>query len=89
MMLVHHAGDTVETETIEHELVHPVAEVGEEESKDFWVPIVEEAGVPQVMASARTLVEVQVISSIKHVDAAGISWKSTYRAHPSRTFLQA
>lgn len=41
MMLVHHAGDTVESEAIKHVHIHAVSEVGQQEAEDFVVTVIE------------------------------------------------
>jgi hypothetical protein len=45
MVSVKHARHPIEAEAIKHVLVHVVTEVGEEESEDFVVAVVEEAAV--------------------------------------------
>lgn len=71
MVLVHHARHTVEPEAIKVILVHPKAKVGQEETLDFRMTIVEETRVPKIVPAAATFVEVQVVGPVEHVQSAG------------------
>jgi hypothetical protein len=86
-MSVHHAGDAVESEAVEHERVHVVTEVGQEEAEDLVAAIVEEARVPKLMPASSPLVKVEVVGAVKHVDS-GFSVAGCF-TYPSRMFLQA
>lgn len=66
---VKHTSDTVETETIKLILVHPEAQVTQEEPQHFMMPIVEQTTIPKLMATLSTLVEIEMIGSIEHVQA--------------------
>jgi hypothetical protein len=67
MVLVHHTRNTIESEAVELEFIHPEAEVAEQESENLMVGIVEEATIPQVMAALATLMEVEVISAVEFI----------------------
>jgi len=66
---VHHTCDTIESEAIELVFIHPKPEVGEQESKNLVMAVVEEATVPELMTAPGPLVEVAVIGAIKHVQS--------------------
>jgi len=66
---VHHTCDTVESEAIELIFIHPKPEVGEEESKDLMMAVVEEATVPELMTALGALVEVAVIGAVEHIQS--------------------
>lgn len=70
MVLVHHARNAVEAEAVKVVFVHPEAEVRKEETLDFRMAIVEEAGVPEIVSATATFMEVQVVRSVKHVQSA-------------------
>ena len=68
VVLVHHAGHTIESEPVELELLHPVAKIAEQESYNLVRPIVEEAAVPEIVTSLSSLMEIEVVSSIELVE---------------------
>ncbi len=68
VVVVHHACNTVEPETVKLVLVHPEAQVTEQEAKDLVVPVVEQSAVLNLMASTSALVEVQVVRSIEEIE---------------------
>lgn len=68
MVGVQHAGDSVESETIEVVLLHPEAQVAEQEAQDFVMTVVEQPAVPQLVSSLGTLVEVEMVAAVKHVE---------------------
>ena len=68
MVRVHHTGDSVETEAIKHVDIHVKSEVGEQESEDFVMAVIEEPRVPELMTSSCTFVEILMIGTVKHVD---------------------
>ena len=68
MVRVEHAGNTIETVSIEPVLFHPEAEVTQQETQDLVVTVVEQTAVPQLVTALGTLMEVEVISAIKLVD---------------------
>lgn len=67
VVLVEHARNSVETETVELILLHPETQIGEQESHDLVVPVVKEPTIPQFVSSACAFVEVEVIAVVKHV----------------------
>ena len=69
MVSVHHTGHTIETETVKHVDVHVEAKVGEEESQDLVVTIVEKPRVPELVTSSAAFVEVKVVCAVEVVDA--------------------
>ncbi len=68
MVVVHHARHTVEPEAVEMELLKPVPQVAHKEPEDLMVPIVEQAAVPELVPSARALVEVEVVRTVEQVE---------------------
>ena len=69
MMVVHHACDAVKTETVKVILLHPEAEVAHEETEDLVVPVIEEAAIPELVSSAGTFMEVEMVSAVEVVEA--------------------
>jgi hypothetical protein len=47
VVVVEHGGDAVEAEAVEAQLLHPVAQVGEQVAQRLVAAVVEQAGVPQ------------------------------------------
>lgn len=88
VVLVHHAGNPVKAEAVKLELIHPKAQIGEKETENFMVSIVEEPRVPKVVPATCAFMEIEMVSTIKHVEAA-VSVKLEICAYPSRTFLHA
>jgi len=72
VMLVHHAGNAIKAETVEHVYVHVVSKVREQKPKHFMVTVIEQPGIPELVSSSDTLVKVEVIGTIKLVDPVGI-----------------
>lgn len=68
MMLVHHAGDTIEPEAIKHVYVHPESEVRKQKAEYFMVAIIEKARIPLIVSASATFMEVKVIRTIIHID---------------------
>lgn len=68
MMCVHHAGDSVKSETIKHVNVHIESQIREEESQDLVMTVIEQSRVPKLMSPSCTVVEVLVIGTVKYVD---------------------
>ena len=68
-MRVHHAGDAVKSETIEHVHVHVESEVGQEEPKNLVMTIIEETRIPKLVSAFYSFVEVKVVRAIEHVDS--------------------
>lgn len=66
---VEHAGNTVETETVKVVLLHPEAEVTQQESQNLVVAVVEESAVPELVSALCALVEVEVVTAVEHVQA--------------------
>ena len=58
VIAIDHARDTVETKTIEGELLEPIPAIREEKSKGLVFGVVEESGVPRRMLSAVTAVTI-------------------------------
>ena len=69
MVLVHHTRHTVKAEAVKLELLDPEAQVAEQEAQHLVVAVVEEAAVPELVAAAGALVEVEVVSTIELVEA--------------------
>lgn len=69
MVSVQHAGDTVETETVELVLLHPETQITEEEAQDLVMSVIEQSAVPKLVTSLCALVEVEVIAAVEHVQA--------------------
>ena len=69
MVTVEHAGDTVEAEAIKLVLLHPESKVTQEEAQHFMAAIVEQPTVPQLMATLDTLMEIEVVGPIEHVNS--------------------
>lgn len=69
MVDIEHARDAVETESVKLVLVHPKAQVAQQESHNFMVPVVEQSAVPQFMPAFTTTVEILVVSAVKLVQA--------------------
>ena len=67
MVSVQHAGDTIESETIEVVFLHPETQVAEQEAQNLVVAVVEQSAVPQLMSSLGALMEVQVVAAVEHV----------------------
>jgi hypothetical protein len=67
MVCIEHASDTVKPESIKLVLVHPETQVTQKEPQDFVMPIVEQATIPQLMSTLSTLVEIEMVRSIEHV----------------------
>lgn len=67
-MYVEHAGHSVETEAIELVLLHPEAQVTQEEAQDFVASVVEQSTIPLLVSAFATFMEVQVIGAIEHVE---------------------
>ena len=65
MVGVQHASDTVKAEAVKLVLVHPEAQVAQQEAKNFMTAIVEQSAVPKLVSSSGTLVEVLRIATIK------------------------
>lgn len=72
-MLVHHAGHSVKAESVEVIFVHPEAKVRQEETLDFWMAIIEQARIPEIVSASAALMEVKMIRSIKHVEAVDLA----------------
>ena len=68
-MLVHHAGDAVKSEAIEHVHVHVKPKIGQKETKDLVMTIIEETGIPKLMSAFYSFVKVKVVRAIEDVDA--------------------
>jgi hypothetical protein len=68
-MRVHHAGDAIESETVELILFHPEAQVAEQEAQNFVVTIIEESAIPKLMSALGTFVKVLMVTAIKVVEA--------------------
>lgn len=68
VVLVHHTGNTVESEPVELELLHPVAKITEQEPDNFVRPVVEEATVPEIVPALSSFVEVKVVGPIELVE---------------------
>ena len=68
MVVVHHARDTVKAEAVKLVLLHPEAEVAEQESKDLMMAVVEQTAVPQFMPTASAFMEVEVVRAIEVVE---------------------
>jgi hypothetical protein len=66
---VQHARHSIETETVELVLLHPEAQIAKEEAQNFMATVVEQPAVPQLVSTLGTLVEVQVVAVIEHVEA--------------------
>jgi hypothetical protein len=65
---IHHARDPVKSEAIKHEYIHVISQVGQEEPQDFVTSVVEQSGVPELMSTACSLVEVLMVRAIKLID---------------------
>ena len=68
MVFIHHAGDAVKPESVEHVFIHVVSEVGQEESQNLMVAVIEQARIPKFVLAFGAFVEVEVIRAVKHVD---------------------
>lgn len=68
VMMVENGGDSIESETINLVLIKEPSEVGEQESLDLILGVVEEHGVPTRVVSSVTSVREAVIGSIEFVD---------------------
>jgi len=69
VVVVQHAGDAVKPESIELVFFHPEAKVAEQETQHFMTSVVEQSAVPKLVASLYTLVKVEMVAAIKHVQA--------------------
>ena len=69
VVLVHHTGHAVKSEAVEMVHFHPEAEVAEQETHDFVVPIIKQTTVPEVVLSLASRVEVQVVGTVKAIQA--------------------
>lgn len=65
VMEVEHGGYAIEAEAVEAELVKPVAAVGEQEVEDVGLAVVEATGVPGVVPTPRTAVEVLEVGAVE------------------------
>lgn len=68
MVDIKHASDSVKSESIKLVLIHPEAQVAQQEPHHLMMAIVEESAVPLIMATLAAAVEVLVISAIKLVE---------------------
>ena len=66
-MGVENTGDTVETETVKVVLLHVESQIGQQESQDLVMAVVEQPRVPQLVTTLSTLVEVEVVATVKLV----------------------
>ena len=65
MIQVEHARDPVKTKAIKTVLLQPVANVGEQETLNIDLGVVEAQGIPGFMIATRTIVEVLIGRAIK------------------------
>lgn len=94
VMNVHHTRDAVKSVTVELILLHPEAEVREQESKDFVVTIIKEATkqMPSEKTTNKTLCRLYLSqSSCRPFPPSWKYWWSvpSNEFSPSRTFLLA
>lgn len=68
MMQVHHAGDAIEAETVEHIGVHPESEIRQKETQNFVTSVVEQTRVPKFVSPSSAFMEVQMVGTVKFVD---------------------
>jgi hypothetical protein len=66
---VNHARDSIKAETVKLVLFHPEAQVTEQEPQHLVATVVEQSAVPQVMTAPCSLVEVEVVAAIEHVQS--------------------
>ena len=65
MTVIEHRGDTVETESVEAELLQPILAVGEQEVDHIILAIVKAERIPCRMLAAAVAVEVLVVASVE------------------------
>lgn len=76
MMSIHHTSNSIESEPIKHEDIHVVPQVGKQEPQDFMRTVIEQSRIPKLMSTFSTLMEVEMISTVEHVDSGlQVSWK--------------
>lgn len=80
-MFVHHAGHSVKSEAIELVLVHPEAEIRQEEALNFMISVIEESRIPKFVAPPRSLMEVQMVRTIKLVETGRSALDPGYLSH--------
>jgi hypothetical protein len=73
MICVHHTCDSVESETIKHEVVHVVTEIGQKEPQDLVTAIIEQPRAPLAMISPGSSVKVLMISAVEFVDSTSLA----------------
>lgn len=61
MMGIHHARHAVEAEAVKLILLYPKPEIAEQETENLVVAVVEEAAIPELVASFAALVEILVV----------------------------
>mmetsp|Transcript_5318 Transcript_5318/g.7197 ORF Transcript_5318/g.7197 Transcript_5318/m.7197 type:complete len:466 (+) Transcript_5318:635-2032(+) len=66
---VHHGGDAVEPESVKLVLLHPPAQVGEEEAHGLPMGVVEQAGIPHPVVAALPRVKQPGVRPVERVDA--------------------
>jgi len=65
MVDIHHAGHTVEPETVKLILFHVEPKIAEEEPENFVAAVVEQTAVPKVVPSLAAFVEVQMVRAVE------------------------
>mmetsp|Transcript_8241 Transcript_8241/g.15658 ORF Transcript_8241/g.15658 Transcript_8241/m.15658 type:complete len:572 (-) Transcript_8241:563-2278(-) len=85
---VHHGGDAVEPEAVKLVLLHPPAQVGEQEADGFVLAVVEEPRVPHPVVPALAGVEEVRVRAVEHVDAVqdvvgGVAVHDVHQHHQS------
>ena len=66
---IEHRGHAIKAETIEAELLQPIAHIGEQELQRFLLAVVEEFGIPKVVVAACARMEILAIRAIEQIDA--------------------
>ena len=69
MVLVQHAGHTIEAEAIELILLHPESQVAEQEAQYLMVTVVEQSAVPKLVGTLWSAMEVLMIRPIELVES--------------------
>jgi hypothetical protein len=73
VVCIHHTRDSIESETIKHEVVHIVTEIRQEEPQDLVIAIIEQPRTPLGMVAPGSSVKVLMISAVEFVDTGSLA----------------
>jgi len=87
---IEHARNSVKSESIKVEIVHPVTQIAQQKSQNLVATIVEQSAIPQLMGSLWSRMEIAGVGAIEFIQAiqhilGGVTVNHIQKHHNSKT----